>query len=1050
MIDWLAELCDRHRLAEKWLIAESLQVAQQWKDRVNLRGCATVNLHSKSLFTIALALTENRLTLGQLSFAGHHSMRMILRGVFDRLLEEKKLSYFQSVPSTTGFSDLLTRSINDLRLAGVSPSQIEPGTFTSDAKAADLQIIYQRYCDRIREKSVVDLADCIDLAIEGIDDGSVTMPEDLILILPECFPVSHEEQRLLDKLASERKLLTSTEVDPNATAGSDLLEHVANAGDRFEYFNGFGEVNEVRGVFQRIVGDSSNVPFDDVEILHTDDRQYVPLILDSMTGWLAESGDTDDVADLDRLPVTFAQGIPCVYSRPGRALRGWMRWARHDFMQSRLVQLVREGLLVRPGDAEQIGYSRLASTLRGIPIGFQLPRYLPKLNQAIETAEKSREEYEAQGDVESGESAAQGPTRNFGLPTLLALRGILDPLIEIAPSTTDTVASTLQKAKQFLIRCVRVTSKLDRYSRSKLLDEIDGMMTALTWADDADLDPFAWLEELPVECRVLDSGPRPGRVHVSRLESGGQSGRTKLFVVGLDDARFPRRASVDPLLLDEERQALDSRLSTSDVIAERNQTSLHRVVERALRSTESRITFSFSVREMGEDRSRFPSATLLDFFRVSQSQNDADMEALREHCGAPVGFLGADHGSKHPQTPMSDTEANLAFLVGEPDEAKRRSWLHLNFDHAEICERLAIERAALSFGAADGYAPKAGAKLDPSFAELVSASRLETYGACPRRFFFRYGLEIRPPDEWEVDQDRWLDPIRYGNLVHELFEGFLRDLTSKGLVPQWDRDRKDLLARLHDLIDRCRSDTPIPNEDAFRRTRRDLRETCDIFLANEEAYCQENGARPWVLEASLGLGETESEIDRAEPIPLKLTDGRVIHGGGRLDRIDRLLVDGSERYAIWDYKSGSDFGYDQEDPFRQGRKLQPFLYMGMLRHRLDEMEKGGERVESFGYFFPGPRTNGRRIIWTRVQLRNGDEVLKNICDGISSGVFSATTEPDDCRFCDYQQVCGEPEFVASESLRKAASSCNEEVLRPIRQLRSIDTDSSELSEESPS
>ncbi len=169
-----------------------------------------------------------------------------------------------------------------------------------------------------------------------------------------------------------------------------------------------------------------------------------------------------------------------------------------------------------------------------------------------------------------------------------------------------------------------------------------------------------------------------------------------------------------------------------------------------------------------------------------------------------------------------------------------------------------------------------------------------------------------------------------------------------------------------------------------------------------------------------------------------------------MDRIDRLLVDGSERYAIWDYKSGSDFGYDQEDPFRQGRKLQPFLYMGMLRHRLDDLEKGGERVESFGYFFPGPRTNGRRIAWTRVQLRNGDEVLKNICDGISGGVFSATTEPNDCRFCDYQQVCGEPEFVAGESLRKAASSCNEEVLRPIRQLRSIDTDSSELGEESPS
>ncbi|GAF69381.1 unnamed protein product, partial [marine sediment metagenome] len=53
MIQWLSAQCLENRLTEKWLLAEDLRIAQQWKDRVNLRGHSTVNLHSKTLATIA-------------------------------------------------------------------------------------------------------------------------------------------------------------------------------------------------------------------------------------------------------------------------------------------------------------------------------------------------------------------------------------------------------------------------------------------------------------------------------------------------------------------------------------------------------------------------------------------------------------------------------------------------------------------------------------------------------------------------------------------------------------------------------------------------------------------------------------------------------------------------------------------------------------------------------------------------------------------------------------------------------------------------------------
>ncbi len=237
-----------------------------------------------------------------------------------------------------------------------------------------------------------------------------------------------------------------------------------------------------------------------------------------------------------------------------------------------------------------------------------------------------------------------------------------------------------------------------------------------------------------------------------------------------------------------------------------------------------------------------------------------------------------------------------------------------------------------------------------------------------------------------------------------------------------------------------KSDIPIPNEDAYRRTCDLLQQTCEIFLAKEQEYCREYDARPWVLEAAIGLDdEPRTELDCREPIPLTLSDGRVIRLGGRLDRVDKLMVSGSERYAIWDYKSGSSYGFDQEHPFNQGRKLQPFLYVGMLRHRLAALGGGTDTVESFGYFFTSPKTDGLRLRWTRAELRSGDDVLKNICDLIASGIFLPTTDAADCTYCDYLSVCGDANLVAQQSLWKSSQACNEllEPWRPTTRNRTV-------------
>ena len=94
-----------------------------------------------------------------------------------------------------------------------------------------------------------------------------------------------------------------------------------------EIFRAVGEANEVREVLRTCL--SRGYKFDEVEILHTDAETYIPLIYELLIRPEAEL-----TLDDQGLPVTFAEGIPTRYSKPGRALTAWLAWLREGYMQA--------------------------------------------------------------------------------------------------------------------------------------------------------------------------------------------------------------------------------------------------------------------------------------------------------------------------------------------------------------------------------------------------------------------------------------------------------------------------------------------------------------------------------------------------------------------------------------------------------------------------------------------------------------------------------------------------------------------------------------------
>jgi len=301
-------------------------------------------------------------------------------------------------------------------------------------------------------------------------------------------------------------------------------------------------------------------------------------------------------------------------------------------------------------------------------------------------------------------------------------------------------------------------------------------------------------------------------------------------------------------------------------------------------------------------------------------------------------------------------------------------------------------------------------------------------------------LKIGLPDELALDPDVWLDPLARGSLLHETFELFVKELIDREESPDFARDEGRLLDILNERIAFYEREIPPPHEAVFRQEVRRLRQTVRIFLRGEEEYFRRTGNRPRYLEASIGMASDRPAtiLDTVHPVEIRLPDGSSLRARGRIDRVDQVADADSNVFAIWDYKSGGTWKYQQNPrPFWKGRVIQHILSIMVMNARLKAIaaEMPDARVDRFGFFFPSERSAGERIEFTSEELARGTDVLAKLAGIAARGAFLATTRDDlDCNFCEYQSICGDVTKVASASNRKLSAPANA-ILEPYRNLR---------------
>jgi hypothetical protein len=102
---------------------------------------------------------------------------------------------------------------------------------------------------------------------------------------------------------------------------------------------------------------------------------------------------------------------------------------------------------------------------------------------------------------------------------------------------------------------------------------------------------------------------------------------------------------------------------------------------------------------------------------------------------------------------------------------------------------------------------------------------------------------------------------------------------------------------------------------------------------------------------------------------------------------------------VIDYKTGAPYDFAGTGTFHGGRRLQHALYALVAEDRLRTQVVTGE------FHFPTMRGQNEVMRFDRLRLAGVSELLGIMLDGVAAGAFVPTDEPDDCRYCDFAEIC---------------------------------------------
>ena len=201
---------------------------------------------------------------------------------------------------------------------------------------------------------------------------------------------------------------------------------------------------------------------------------------------------------------------------------------------------------------------------------------------------------------------------------------------------------------------------------------------------------------------------------------------------------------------------------------------------------------------------------------------------------------------------------------------------------------------------------------------MFSVSRIEKYAECPFSYYVKYGLKAKDRKVYEFSAPD------LGSFMHDILDQFTNKVKNENI--KWSDLTKERCKEIVNIL----VDTKLKNEQN------------SILNSNKKyQYFSERFKRTitkavTVISEQMRSGEFEifkNEFDfgdfkDSEPIKLQLPSNEEVYLHGRVDRIDKIELDGETYIRIVDYKSGSK-KFDLNELY-YGLQIQLLVYLDAI------------------------------------------------------------------------------------------------------------------------
>ena len=1084
--EWLAGLGG---LGERLVIAPTRSAADDFLRRFVPGENGLFGLHRLTPLQLAAELATPRLAADARTPLTALGGEALVARCLERCTPE--LTYFAPVASSPGLPRALRVTLGELRANGISGDALVATSDAAESPGADLARLLAAYQEELETRDLTDTAGILRRAAEVAEGKEV--PHRLLglpTVLLDVSPQSLADRRLLEAIVQRAPQLLATAPSGDrrgiealeALCGAPAQDVEAHSDDSgtpsrlerlrhrvfqpgqspelpppdsddlsVELLSAPGEGRECVEIARRVLALArKDVPFDSMAILLRDPATYFPLLEEA----LRRAG----------VPAYFTRGT----ARPhpaGRAFLALLACAAEKLSATRFAEYLSLGQ-VPPADDE--GKPPLVEVPWVVPQGEQMvfksflfatPEDTTESPETLETHEtpviagtlrtpRRWERLLVDAAVYGGKERWQRRLKGLKEELRLRLRH-LEGEEEGERRRLEAQLSRLETLERFALPLIGDLADLPQTANwgpwlealealaSRALRQPEQVLEVLSELRPMDrVGPVGIdevrrvLEERLTTLRSDTPERRYARVFVATPEEARGRSFEAVFLPGLAEGIFPRRAHEDPLLLDVYRQKLDAPLTT-----QRQRIEDERLLLRiAAGAAEKRLLLTWPNLDVLNGRARVPSFYALDVLRATEGRLP-ELRQLEEQAAAGSAAILGWPAPRDAETAIDEAEFDLAVLEpllrrgGAEAKGQGRYLLHTNERLARsLRSRFARWRGRL--GPADGLvhpSPGAQAALAPRrlSRRSYSPTALQHFAACPYRFFLSALHRLRPREE--ASRLEQLDPLTRGSLFHEVQLELFRDLREQNLLPVKEPD----LAIVLGLADRHLEQTAARYEEdlapAIPRVWRSEIETLRTDLRGWLHAVAQRGGNWKPVHFELGFGLSENHHRR----PLdEARHEAVVQGGKRLKgAIDLVELDPERQVLrVTDHKTGRP-PKAKEVIVGHGEILQPLLYALAAEVHLD-------RPVEVGRLFYCTRRGGyeeRQVPLTDETRRTLGLVLDMIDKAIETGFFPALPREGACQYCDYRLLCGPNEEFRTERKRRH----NADAIRGLTALREI-------------